>query len=357
MGKRIRKGMMAGIIALMVFQQAGCEEQGRETESRDPAGSGAQTEDASGEDKTRTKNAVREDAPSARKELRQAAALQFIPNGIRSVSLKKDGQEFLYISREPAVYKMNFDYWEILNPYDENATMNTEVMFEMFEELCSLTFTAPARIDGGADAGIGDSDMGIRVEYVDTIDDSRAKSTDEADTAVEIILGKEDGNGGRYAALSGNEDEVFILPEETLRRIYARKPFDYILKIPVLISADSLKAVEISANGRTYRIGVDTAGDSYSFGKKKVKKEEFAALYQAISGIRLVSEMDPGEKRKEEPVLSVDFCRNTKDAPAVCVSYYHYDEEFDSVEIDGEERFLVRKEEIEDLAGQIEEAF
>ena len=46
-----------------------------------------------------------------------------------------------------------------------------------------------------------------------------------------------------------------------------------------------------------------------------------------------------------------------EDAPKVQVSYYSYDDEFDSVEIDGEERFLVKKEEVEALIGQIEEAF
>ena len=143
-----------------------------------------------------------------------------------------------------------------------------------------------------------------------------------------------------------------------MQMIYARKPFDYILKIPALISADTLESVKISADGRTYEIKVDTAEDSYRFGKKKVEKEEFAALYQSISGIMLVSEADPEKSgREEEPRLSVTFCRNTGDAPEVCVSYHPYDEEFDSVEINGKEQFLVRKEDVEDLMGQIEAAF
>ena len=82
---------------------------------------------------------------------------QFIPNGIRGVSLKKEGREFLYIAREPADHKMDFDYWEILKPYGENATMDTEVMYEMFKELC-LTLkhiTEPTRHLRVASGGIG----------------------------------------------------------------------------------------------------------------------------------------------------------------------------------------------------------
>ena len=337
MGKNTRKMIMAVIICLVILIITGCDGKREENDVRSPSQGGEQT---------------------AEKKLRQEAAPQFIPNGIRSVSLKKDGQEFLHISKEPAEYKMSFDYWEILNPYDENAVMNTEVMFEMFEELCSLSFTNAAPIEEGTDTGIQDSDMGITIEYVDTTDDSYAKSVNPADTEAEIILGKEDGNGGRYAAITGNEEEVFILPEDTLQMIYAKKPFDYILKIPVLISADTVEAVEISADGEKYEIEVDAAKDSYRFGKKRVKKEEFTALYQAISGIKLVSETDQEESsRKEEPRLSVIYRRNTEDAPDVCVSYYPFDEEFVSAEIDGKERFLVSKEEIEAVMEQIKKAF
>ena len=337
MGKKTRKEIVAVIICLIILTITGCQGKTEEDDARSPSQGGEQTEE---------------------KKLRQAAAPQFIPSGIRSVSLKKDGQEYVHISNEPAEYKMSFDYWEILNPYDENAVMDTEVMFEMFEELCSLSFTDAAPIEEGTDTGIQDSDMGITVEYVDTTDDSYAKSVNPADTKAEIILGKEDGNGGRYAAITGNEEEVFILPEDTLQMIYARKPFDFILKIPVLISADTVEAVEISADGEKYEIEVDTAKDSYGFGKKRVKKEEFTALYQAISGIKLVSETDQEESgRKEEPRLSVIYRRNTGDAPDVCVSYYPFDEEFVSVEIDGKERFLVSKEEIETVIEQIKKAF
>lgn len=341
-----RKRITAGIICLIFLLAAGCSERGGETRSPAPSQSGGNTQEHAEKEKTR------------KKELRQAVKPQFIPNGIRGVSLKKEGREFLYIAREPADHKMDFDYWEILKPYGENATMDTEVMYEMFKELCSLTFTEPVQVEEGTDTGIQDSDMGIVIEYVDTMDDTQAKSAEEADTEAEIILGKVDGKGGRYAALAGSMEEVFVLPEDTLQMIYARKPFDYILKIPALISADTLESVKISADGRTYEIKVDTAEDSYRFGKKKVEKEEFAALYQSISGIMLVSEADPEKSgREEEPRLSVTFCRNTGDAPEVCVSYHPYDEEFDSVEINGKEQFLVRKEDVEDLIGQIEAAF
>ena len=115
--------------------------------------------------------------------------------------------------------------------------------------------------------------------------------------------------------------------------------------------------MEITAGNRQYEISVDASSDSYRFGKKEVDKKEFAALYQAISGVMLASEMDGGRSDKEEPELTVVFHRNIEGAPKVQVSYYSYDDEYDSVEINGEERFLVGRDEIETLIGQIEDAF
>lgn len=351
MGRQHGKRIAAFVVCLTLLLSAGCSKVKEEDDRADQSRTKAGTQERAGN----TGTGGDEDRKEG-KTLKQASVPQFIPNGIRSVSLTKDGEEFLHISREPAEYKMQFDYWEILNPYDENATMNTEVMFEMFQELCGITFEMPAEVLEGVDTGIEDSDMGYRVEYVDTLDDSVAKSTDEADTTAEVILGKEDGNGGRYAAVAGNEEQVYVLQEAALQMIFGRKPFDYILKIPVLISAETLEDIEITADGSQFLIQVDAAKDSYRFGKKEVEKKEFAALYQLISGVGLVSEME-GERSsgKDEPHLVVRFHRNMEGAPDVSVCYYAFDDEFDSVEIDGVERFLVRKEDVEAVIGGIEE--
>lgn len=349
MGRQTGKRIAAGILCLLLFLIAGCSGEKEENKVQ-----------GKGQEEIRTEALPEEQEAGAteKKQLKQADRPQFIPNGIRSVSLQKDGDMFLHISREPAEYKMSFDYWEIVYPYDENVTMDTEAMFQMFESLCSLTFDTPVQIGDGTDTGIRDSRTSFTVEYVDTRDDTVARNTEGADTVTEILIGKEDGNGGRYAAVAGKEDEVYVLPEATLRMVYDPVPFDYILKIPVLISADTLENIEITTGGGQYEIQADTAGDSYQFGKKKVEKEEFASLYQAISGIMLVSEIDgEGHAGEEEPELTVIFHRNTKEAPDVREAYYPYDHEYDSVEINGREWFLVRKEDVQALAEQIEKVF
>ena len=324
MGRQTGKRIAAGMLCLLLFLIAGCSGEKEENKAQGEEQEEIRTEALSEEQETGT---------TEKKQLKQADRPRFIPNGIRSVSLQKDGEVFLHISREPAEYKM-------------------------FEALCSLTFDTSAQIGDGTDTGIRDSRTSFRVEYVDTRDDTVARNTEDADTVIEILIGKEDENGGRYAAAAGKEEDVYVLPEAILRMVYDPVPFDYILKIPVLISADTLKNIEITTGGGKYEIQVDTAGDSYQFGKKKVEKEEFASLYQAISGIMLVSEID-GEGRGggEEPELTVIFHRNTEEAPDVRVAYYPYDPEYDSVEINGREWFLVRKEDVKALVEQFQKIF
>lgn len=344
MGRQHGKRVAAFAVCLTLLLSSGCSKAKEEDKGADitPA-------------KTGTQESARDDGA---KTLKQASVPQFIPNGIRSVSLTKGGEEILCISRVPADYKMQFDYWEILNPYDENVTMNTEVMFEMFKELCGLTFDTPAEVEEGVDTGIADSDMGYRVEYVDTLEDTVAQNTDDADTWAEVILGEEDGRGGRYAAVAGRPEKVYVLSDAVLEMIFGREPFDYILKIPALVSAETVKGLEITAEGREYTVEVDSAAGLYKFGRKEVGKKEFAALYQLISGVGLAAEIDgDGSAGKEEPYLTVVFRRNMEGAPDVSVSYRAYDDEFDSVAVDGAERFLVRREDVESVIKGIEEAF
>ena len=69
MGKKKGKLLAAGVISMILLLIAGCSEKKQEP------------------------------------ELKQALKPQFVSGGIRSVSLKKGGEEFLRISRVPEEYK------------------------------------------------------------------------------------------------------------------------------------------------------------------------------------------------------------------------------------------------------------
>ena len=52
-------------------------------------------------------------------------------------------------------------------------------------------------------------------------------------------------------------------------------------------------------------------------------------------------------------MLTVTFHRNTEEAPEVTLKYFAYDDTYDSLEINGTERFLVKAEDVDALVKQI----
>ena len=272
---------------------------------------------------------------------------------IRRFSIIKDGKEVFKIKQEPADYKMDFDYWEITNPYDEITTVNTENMYEMFGVLAS--FNLSNGVDA-ADTGLDDTKTYFTVDFVNTVNDDTAKETQDADATATILIGNTNEDGDYYVCVKGYEEAVYLLSKESVDSLLELKPFNLILKIPALVNIDTLDSVDMSIGKKTYTMKLD--GSDYKFGKKTVKKEKFTELYQALQSIMLDSEVEETkDTADEEEVLTVTFHRNTEEAPEVTLKYFAYDDTYDSLEINGTERFLVKAEDVDALVKQIKKAF
>lgn len=127
---------------------------------------------------------------------------------IRRFSIVKDGEEVFQIKQEPADYKMDFDYWEITNPYDEIATVNTENMYEMFGVLAA--FDLSNGVDAAnTDTGLDNTKTYFTVDFVNTVNDDTAKETQDADATATILIGNTDENGDYYACVKDTK-RLFI---------------------------------------------------------------------------------------------------------------------------------------------------
>ena len=319
----------------------------------------AETESASGESQETAENAeessqVQEEKP----ETTQAEHPQFVADGIRKVVLVEDGQEIFNLSNEPAGYKMDFDYWEILNPYDETVTVNTETMYDLFDVLCGLDFQAPVAVDAEMDTGIADSQTSITLDFVNTLDATQAKQTDYADKTATIILGNEDGAGNRFAAVQGFEDQIYKLSASTIDSIFGLDPFSYILKIPVLVNIDTVESLEIQAGKKSYEMNVDSVNGEYQFGNNDVEKTHFTTLYQEICSIMLEAEAEEEKiTKEEEPGLKITFHRNSEEYTEIEMAYYSYDDTYDLLGVKGNSNYLVNAEEVDNLVSSIKKAF
>ena len=162
--------------------------------------------------------------------------------------------------------------------------------------------------------------------------------------------------GDYYATVKGYEDAVYLLSKESVNSLLELKPFNLILKIPALVNIDTLESADMTVGKKTYTRKLD--GEKYKFNKKSVKKEKFTELYQALQSVMLDSEIGETKSAEEkEEVLSVTFHRNTEEAPEITLKYYTYDDIYDSLEVNGTERFLVKAEDVDALVKQIKKAF
>ena len=274
MRKVLQKLALLGIIAsLSAFTLGGCQKttesketqteakseakadetkQEEETESTDKA---ENTEKAKDTDKAEEKTDETEEKTEEKAEEEKTVELEktehptFTSDGIRKLVLNRDGEEIFSLSKEPADYKMEFDYWEILNPYDETATVNTETMYKLFDVLSGFDFSTTAEVPDGTDTGVAGSTTTMQIDYTESTDTSA-----EADKTVTLLLGNEDDLGNRYVAVAGYENEVYTIPTSTLEAIYNLNPFDYILKIPALVNIDTVESIDIKTKESSYSL-------------------------------------------------------------------------------------------------------
>ena len=352
MKNKIKKILLLGMTAMFTAGAAGsavisCPVWADETE--DTAEDSETTEDA--EDET----ADQAEDTAETTELKNVEHPRMSTYSIRRFSIVKDGEEVFQIKQEPADYKMDFDYWEITNPYDEIATVNTENMYEMFGVL--VNFDLSNGVDASdADTGLDTTQTYFTVDFVNTVNDDTARETEDADATATILIGNTDDNGDYYACVKGYEDAVYLLSKESVNSLLELKPFNLLLKIPALVNIDTLDSVDMTIGKKTYTMKLDDV--DYKFGKKTVKKEKFTELYQALQSVMLDSDIEEAKDAVEkEEVLAVTFHRNTEEAPEVTLKYYTYDDTYDSVEINGTERFLVKAEDVDALVKQIKKAF
>ncbi|MGN0355669.1 MAG: DUF4340 domain-containing protein [Muricoprocola sp.] len=270
---------------------------------------------------------------------------------IGSLTLVQDGEEVFQIINKPESYKLNFDYWEVLNPYQESNTVDTETMYELYSTVLGLDFGSAVEVPEGTETGLEACETYLEMQYVS---DPVTMNVAEPDCTLKILFGNATDDGGRYVTIEGS-DAVYVLSDAAAESVLEIDPFDYLLKIPTLINIEYLKSVDIIVGEDAY--SMDKDGDQYSMEGKTVEKKEFTDMYQALMNIFLKSDIEVNQDREREEVLRIVY--NMKDgAPDAEVVYYTWeDEAYYAVEVNGIEQFLVDAQEVDALLKQIEETF
>ena len=180
MKNKIKKILLLGMTAMFTAGAAGtavisCPVWADEAEQNSETAEEPKAEDAAVEEEI----ADQTDDKTENTDLKTVEHPRMSVYSIRRFSIVKDGEEVFQIKQEPADYKMDFDYWEITNPYDETATVNTENMYEMFGVLAA--FDLSNGVDAAnTDTGLDNTKTYFTVDFVNTVNDDTAKETQDS---------------------------------------------------------------------------------------------------------------------------------------------------------------------------------
>ena len=133
------------------------------------------------------------------------------------------------------------------------------------------------------------------------------------------------------------------------------EPYQYILKIPVLVSVDTIEKVQI-LYGEEQHI-MEQSENNWKMDGREVSQEDFHTFYGEILDVMLTGEREKIAEEERTPVLTVQFIRNMEQISDIEVKYFPYDEQSMSVSVNGEENFLVDKKQVQTLLDNIDKWF
>lgn len=271
---------------------------------------------------------------------------------IRGLSVQKNGETIFAVSYEPQEGKQSFDYWDISVPYHSQVSVNTE---ELYDLLGTAALLSVQKVEGVGlkEAGISDSTVSIFLAY-DKSQDSNTQGAAEPTNARTIQIGSKDGEGHYYAAIK-DSSQVVLVDQSLVDFILNVEPFQYILKIPTLVSVDTIEKVQI-LYGEEQHI-MEQGKKTWKLDGKEVSEKDFHALYGELLDVMLIGEKENAAEEEQTEVLTVQYIRNQERVSDIEVKYYSYDEQSMSVSVNGQENFLVEKECVQALIQSIDKWF
>lgn len=270
---------------------------------------------------------------------------------IRSLTIEKEGDIIFDIAYQPREYKNDFDYWNILVPYQSEVVVNTEEMFHLYDTLAAMKFK-DASDASEIESGIKDSKTSLSLTYLLGNNDENEKNDnieEMKEAQVTVLIGNKDGNGNYYTALKGYEETIYQIPESIINQALQINPYDYILKISTLINIDTVSKISMKAGNDSFEM---VKGDgNYTLNQVSLNEKEFNDLYINILSVYLKGEIEDKTPltKNREPILTVEYIRTLKEDPNTTVSYYTYDDIYDTVRVNETEQFIVLKDEVNAL--------
>lgn len=345
MNKRVGTILLACAAAAVLL--AGCDGKSTQNKQTSVAASSAQ------EEKT-TQTAVNPEEVAA--TLATAKKPEFAKEDVRGISVVKGGEIRYQMNFTPQSDKESYLFWDMLTPYASTAVVNTEEMYNLYNILAELDLTTKSSDVSEKKAGVKDSDTYIVLNYFKKEKESDSQQAQPNQTFT-LLVGNKKNKDSYYCALKGQEDHVFALPKTQLDNVLDRDPYGLILKIPYVLNVASVEEVDINCDGKDYKMTLD--GSTYKLNHKKVDSDTYCALFSALMQPMIESEIPEGETLDDsrEPYISIQYKRNMDGIKDYDVNIYQYKDDKYTISVNGEEHFILTKEDVDTLVKAIKDSF
>lgn len=344
MKKRLGAIFLAGIVTASLL--AGCSDTGGAQDTADSV-SGQESSSVGAQIGSVNQEDVAEGLESPENP-------EFAKENIRGVSVVVDGEPVYQLNYTPQDDKDSYLYWDMVTPYASTAIVNTETMYELYEEIAGINLTAGTSDQQDSSQDPKTFDTYLTLNYYESEDSDEQKA--EPNRTVTLLIGEKQDNQ-YYCVLKGYEEKALLLDSAVLDAVLQQDPYDLILKIPYVINVATVKEVDITYGGQDYQMTLE--GDTYKINQKKVDSEAYLSLYSELMQPMLDGKIPEDDKldADREPLISIRYIRNMDGARDYEIHIYPYGDGQYTVSVNGEEHFFLSAEDVEALEKTLKEAF
>ncbi len=281
---------------------------------------------------------------------------EFDGEDVRNVRVEAGGEVLWEIDYLPREDRGSYLFWDIKVPYHSCAVVDTESMFQLYNRIASLDFHKKAESADTGATGLEKPERTVTLDYYQGDQKTAADGTKPMpNKTFTLLVGKENGKGQYFCSLKGYEKELILLDQTVLDEVFAKNPYDLILKIPYVVDISTVSEVQIQSGDREYTMR--SRDGSYMLGDKKSDKKKYSEVYQALMQPMIAQELKERKTTDRQPVLSLEYKRSDAGEEDVEVHFYPYDQRYMSVNVNGNEFFLVSSREVEQLQKVLEKSF
>jgi len=279
---------------------------------------------------------------------------KFQKEDIISLVVEKENKVEYSLKYDMDENKMQFDYWDMEEPYQSYVVVDTEKMYEMYGTFAGIDWANAEKATSAKDTGIENSKTKICVEYVPTEENDPADHMMlypnlEASKRIRftVLVGNKNEDGKYYCAIEEQKDNVLLIDDYKIESVINRNPYDLILKIPYLVSINTVSCVEVEYMGK--KLKMQNTDNVQCINDKKVEAKEYNQLYSQLLQPGVVEEVKETEKLDGEEIVSLTYVRNKKDLLDYHVSIYETKDGKEYITVNDLTFFYVDPEEVKQM--------